>query len=293
MSIDMRAVIKSAERSMEFYNSLFPKEGRERMAKMANDAAKAVEPYTRMMQDPSFQRHLKEINRVAIQVSEILEKQHALTLPAIRAMEELYGVVNEASTDIAPKYAIAEEKREAVITRPIFSVTKLQIRSGIPSVKEILPLQLPTGTTWDDIQARFVDPHNLFIEIPQHKAKLTVDYKEMGMWDKRSGRPNAQWIVLRELARYDGEISWTTPIANDSVKKQKQLLSAALKRYFGIKDDPFGIYRDEKAYRLKMRLIPDADIISEKNLHHDRIGVGGYLDETMTSVYDPYENDDK
>lgn len=286
----MRAIIESAERSVKFYNSFFPKEELERMAKMTNDAAKAAEPFVRMMQDPSFQRHLEQINRVASQVSKIVEKQHALTLPAIRAMEELYGVVNVASADIAPTYAIPEEKREAVITRPIFSQTKIQIRSGIPSVKEILPLKLPDDTTWDQVQARFVNPHTLFIEITRLEAKITADYKEMGMWDKRSGQPNAQWSVLRGLAQYGGEISWTTPIANDSIKKQKQLLSAALKRYFGIKDDPFGIYRDEKAYRLKMRLIPDADTSSKKIKHpDDPLGIQEHLNDMMTDVYDPYE----
>lgn len=287
----MRSIIESAERSVQFYNSHFPKEERERIAKMTNDAAKAAEPIMRMMQDPTFQQHLEQIDRVARKVSEIVEKQHALTLPAIRAMEELYGVIDVASTDIAPTYAIPEEKREAVITRQIFSQTKIQIRGGIPSVKEILPLKLPDKTTWGDVQARFVDPHTLFIEIPRHEVKLTVDYKEMGMWDKRSGRPNAQWLVFRELAKYEGEISWSTPIADNDIKKQKQLLSAALKRYFGINDDPFGIYRKERAYRLKMRLIPDLDASPTRDgRSDDHLGIREYLNHTMTDVYDPYEN---
>lgn len=286
----MRSIFETAERSVQFYNSHFPKEELERMAKMAKEATRTAEPIVRMMQDPSFQRHLKQINHAARQVSEIVEKQHALTLPAIRALEHLYGVVDEASNDIAPNYAIVEEKREAVITRPIFSETKLQIRSGIPSVKEILPLKLPDKTTWDDVQARFVDPHTLFIEIPRHEVRHIANYNEMGMWDRRSGQPNAQWTVLRGLAKYGGEISWTTPIADNDIKKQKQLLSAALKRYFGITDDPFEIYRKERAYRLKMRLIPDADIMAKKNRPGDRLGVGDYLDDTMMDVYDPYEN---
>lgn len=286
----MRAMMESVERSVQTYNSLFPKEELERIAKMTQEAAKSIEPVMRMMQDPAFQRHLEEINLAASRVSDIIEKQHALTLPAIQAMEELYGVVDETSTDIAPAYAIPEEIREALVTRPIFSETKLQIRSGIPSVKEILPLKLPDSTTWEHIQVRFVDPRTVFIEIHKLGVKLTVDYNDMGMCDLRSHRPNAQWLIFHGLAQYGGEITWQTPIAGDGVKKQKQLLSTALKRYFGITDDPFGIYREEKAYRLKMALIPDAESPTKKRAPDDDRGVTEYLEDTMTSVYDKYEN---
>ena len=91
-------------------------------------------------------------------------------------MEELYGAINTASVAIAPSYAVPDTKREEVITRPIFAATKLQIRRNIPAIKEILPLALPADTTWESVQARFIDAQTLFIEIPKHKIKIVVDY---------------------------------------------------------------------------------------------------------------------
>jgi|CXWL01.1.fsa_nt_gi hypothetical protein len=289
MGIDLQAVLESARRSVETYNSLLPsKEKREFLAKTATDAVKALEPTLRMMRDPVFQRQLQEITRAAGQVSDIVQKSHSLTLPAIRAMEELYRTVDTASVAIAPLYEVPETKREEVIVRPIFAETKLQIRRGIPAIKEIWPLKLPADTTWESVQMRFVDPHNLFIEILKHKVKITVDYHDMGMWDGRTNLPDTKWLMLRGLAKYGGEISWETPIASDKLKKHKQLLAEALKLYFNIDGDPFMLYQKEKAYRLKMILFPDEPITPQNN---DGLGIEEYLDAMTPEVFDPYENE--
>lgn len=287
MSINIQALIESAERTARIYNNILPPAELKRMAQMATEAARAAEPVLRMMRDPHFRRQMEEIRRMAERIRPMLEQSHALTLPAIRAMNELYGVVDETAEAIAPTYDIPEEKREAVVTRPLFSATKTQIRKGIPSVKEILPLALPLETKWEDVQMRFVDPHNLFIEIPRYKdAKITASYHDMGMWDGRSKQPNAQWTVLRGLAQYSGMIDWETPIASPKIKKQKQLLAEALKQYFNIDGDPFMVYQKEKAYRLKLTLIPDADAVKREQSETE-----SYFDEIAPSIYDPYENE--
>jgi hypothetical protein len=103
----------------------------------------------------------------------------------------------------------------------------------------------------------------------------------MGMEDMRSHLPNAQWKVLQALARYNDGISWKTPVASPSIKKNKQLLAEALKRFFNIEDDPFFLYKRAKSYRLKMRLIPD-EVPQEK----DCFGVREYFDDKAPQVYD-------
>jgi hypothetical protein len=60
----------------------------------------------------------------------------------------------------------------------------------------------------------------------------------------------------------NGELSWTnnqglTKKQIDNAKKQKQLLSEALKISFQINDNPFENYRKVKAYKIKMKLIPE------------------------------------
>lgn len=284
MSINLQALIEIAERSAQIHNSLIPKDQLEHMARITHDVQKTLGPImTHIVQSEAFQLQLKEFNRASKRLSTILEDSHVLNLPAIQAMNDLYGTADKVSESIAPTQDVPETKRAELITRQIYSEAKIKIRSGIPSIKEILPLSLPANTAWENVQARFVDPHTLFIEIPKHKIKITVDYKDMGMWDMRSGLPNAQWAILRGLAQYGGEITWKTPIANFSVKKQKQLLSNALKRYFNIDGDPFMVYRDEKAYRLKMVLFPDSDSpLSKDEFDDDPMGTKEYLADMMS-----------
>lgn len=284
MSINLQALIEASERSAQLYNSLLPKGQIELMSRMSRDAQKTLEPMNRLIQSDAFQSQFKEFNRASERLAAILEHSHALTLPAIQAMNDLYGVADEVSISIAPTQDVPEIKREELVTRAIYSEAKIQIRKKIPAIKEILPLSLPADTAWENVQARFVDPHTLFIEIPKHKVKITVDYKDMGMWDMRTGLPNAQWAVLRGLAQYE-EITWKTPIADFSVKKQKQLLSSALSRYFNITDDPFMVYRDEKAYRLKMVLFPDSDSpLAKDEFDDDPMGTKEYLDDMMSGI---------
>lgn len=284
MSINLQALIEIAERSVQLHNSLIPKAQLEHMSRMAHEVQKTMGPINSLIQSDAFQLQFKEFNRASERLATILEHSHALTLPAIQAMNDLYGTADKVSVSIAPAQNVPEEKREELITRAIYSEAKIQIRKKIPAIKEILPLSLPADTAWENVQARFVDPHTLFIEIPKHKVKITVDYKDMGMWDMRTGLPNAQWAVLRGLAQY-GEITWKTPIADFSVKKQKQLLSSALSRYFNITDDPFMVYRDEKAYRLKMVLFPDSDSpLAKDEFDDDPMGTKEYLDDMMSGI---------
>jgi len=281
MRINLQDIIASTERSVQMYNSLLPKAELERISQMTETVSKNFEPVVLMMQNPAFQRQMQEINRIAENIRKSVEQSHTLTLPIIREMEELYGTIDKVSEEIAPVYSIPESKREEVITRSIYSETKLEIRKGITSVREIIPLDLPKDVHWENVQMRFVDPHTVFIEIPKCEVKITADYKDMGMEDMRSHLPNAQWKVLQALARYNNGISWKTPVASPTLKKNKQLLAEALKRYFNLDGDPFFLYKKEKAYRLKMRLIPD-----EFPQKKDQFGVQEYFDEQAPQVYD-------
>ena len=277
MKINLQAINEAAERMRRIHDSL-PHDQLARMAEMAEKAQRSFEPMLKVVNDPAFLKQMNEVEKTAEKIRRIVEQNHALTLPSIQLLQDMYVVIDR---EVETTTTVTTEKREETITRPFFNTTKTQIRKGITSVKEILPLKLPDDTSWEDIQMRFVDPHNVFIEIPKHDVRLTVSYNEMGLWDGRTKLPNAQWTVLRNLATYNGEISWDTPVASDGVKKQKQLLSKALKRYFNIESDPFGMYQKEKAYRLKMTLIPDPDIT-----HDDRDSeISEYLDEMAPSVF--------
>jgi len=112
------------------------------------------------------------------------------------------------------------------------------------------------GLRWQEIQIRFLDGDN--VRITAKETTATVGYKEMGFEDSRNHNPNTQWALLKILAQNECEISWEDASARDNIKKQKQLLSEKLQAYFGIEEDPFHPYKERKAYRIKITLLPES-----------------------------------
>jgi len=116
-------------------------------------------------------------------------------------------------------------------------------------------LKPPANTHWEDITIKFIDGHNVDIKFKDKKRRS--DYKEMGFEDKKRRLPNQQWDFLKLLAKSEGTLTWENSEANDSLKKKKQLLSQTLKVCFDIHEDPFLPYKQEKAYKIKITLIPE------------------------------------
>lgn len=137
---------------------------------------------------------------------------------------------------------------------------------------------VPSGTKWQDITIKFIDEHNVNIKI-RKKIIKKCDYKEMGFEDKRKRLPNKQWYFLQYLAKNNGICSWDSSSAKpnkddvrvkelfggngynykkspDKKKHIKSKLAKQLKTFFDISEDPFYDYWKEKAYRIKINLIP-------------------------------------
>jgi hypothetical protein len=158
--------------------------------------------------------------------------------------------------------------------------------TSLPSSKKITPTPLPSGVHWDEITIKFNDGHNVTIKYEDKTFRR--DYKDMGFEDSRARKPNKQWEFLYLLAENNGEISWgkssfgkradirkieqdfgykfdETTSQNkgfsiikipDKTKKTKQLLSQTLKAVFPIEGDPFFPYKEVKAYKIRLKLIP-------------------------------------
>jgi hypothetical protein len=69
-------------------------------------------------------------------------------------------------------------------------------------------------------------------------------YAEMGMEDKRTKAPDAQWQLLRHFAEEAGLFTWSSKGANDRNKKRKERLARSLKAFFDLPGEPFR-YRKE------------------------------------------------
>ncbi|MCG2821206.1 MAG: hypothetical protein L6371_04905, partial [Candidatus Atribacteria bacterium] len=132
--------------------------------------------------------------------------------------------------------------------------------------KRITPLKLPSDTKWEHITIQFLDYDKVRIQAP-NKFNKVVNFRKMGFENQKNGKPNTQWGLFYDLARYRGDLSWTIatyrkkvdshPLSTPKIRKQIQRLSNSLKEYFNINDAPFYDYIKLGAYKTKFSLLPD------------------------------------
>ncbi|KKQ95563.1 MAG: hypothetical protein UV74_C0001G0065 [Candidatus Woesebacteria bacterium GW2011_GWB1_43_14] len=151
-------------------------------------------------------------------------------------------------------------------------------------------LKLPPEVKWEDITIRFLNGDEVLIKCGN--LSRHTNYEDMGFLDKRTksaktpNKPNKQWSFLKGLSETKGEISWRSSTATPQGKKQKQLLSERLKKYFGIDNDPFYSYKNEKAYKIRLTLIPEQkDNESDKGSDSD---LEEFYKEQTPEVYDKH-----
>ena len=90
---------------------------------------------------------------------------------------------------------------------------------------------------------QFIDGHTLRASV--RKESHVYTFSQMGMVDGRSGNPDRQWELLRTLADEAGSLDWGSKGADPKRKKQKELLSKALRAFFGIDAEPFKYKKGE------------------------------------------------
>ena len=163
------------------------------------------------------------------------------------------------------------------------------LRTKVPEKSEPkFPYKIPAGTHWNNVIIKFLDNEN--VEIHVKRLKHITNYKEMGMIGKgKVPEPSEQWLFMKVLAQYQGEITIRDPEAKDKYKKQKQALTETLRNYFSIDYDPFYPYHScpEKAgnsYKIKLLLIPPFDKDTRPNIieeETDPLGIQEYLNEAL------------
>lgn len=257
----LEQIQKEAERQSRLVQQVIPPETIRMLNQVAKDVTKATAPIRAVVQSPGFQQHLKSMQELSLKLSQIYAR------PTITVTDfETFNTLDEVATEVAVEVT---EKPEDVplAARQIVSATKIEAKKG----RLITPLSLPSSIYWEDIRVTFVDSQTVLIEFPTISQKITVGYMDMGMWDGRNMKPNAQWMIWRTLAKTGGRIEWGGRYVSPQVKKQKQLLSAALSNYFNIEGDPFQVYRQVRSYEIKMTLIDTFSIppINEDKEEYD------------------------
>lgn len=198
----------------------------------------------------------KQLNDVILYLSELQEKTKEVEKNG-EIKEPLHIVIDEVKKDIG----IRGFEEKVVLQKP--KNKRIRLRNFPPDLR------------WEEISIQFLNEHEIIIRARNETLQTT--YEAMGFQDEKRKLPNKQWQFLRLLALKNGEISWESnqnlPLKQiNSIKKQKQLLTEALKAYFQISDDePFHDYKTEKAYRIKLTLTPEPELkdIDEREVYDE------------------------
>jgi hypothetical protein len=121
--------------------------------------------------------------------------------------------------------------------------------------KRIQLRKFPADTKWEDITIQFLNGQEVIIKVRDLTFQTT--YEGLGFQNERRKLPNKQWEFLKDLSEIGGTLTWQNLRATVKGKKRKQLLADTLKAYFQIDEDPFYPYKKEKAYKIKIKLIPE------------------------------------
>lgn len=96
----------------------------------------------------------------------------------------------------------------------------------------------PAAARWDQIEILFLSDERVQIN---HGTKTeTWNYAELGFVDRRNGKANRAWLVLRALAEASGVIrdAVKTDSAWSRLEKRIQEIREVLRKHFGIDADP-------------------------------------------------------
>jgi|GEM_PF-3079808 hypothetical protein len=206
-----------------------------------------------------------------------LEKENLVRITELRSNPmydqggNFLGKWTNTDNPVAHIYALKtnSNKQEPMLMK-IVGMPELQIKGfeervilQKPKNKRVQLMKFPPDLKWGEITIKFLNQQEVIIKFRDETLQAT--YETMGFQDEKRKLPNKQWDFLCLLAIKNGELSWDNnqelPIKQiNSIKKQKQLLADALKAYFQINsDEPFHDYKKEKAYRIKLNLIPEPE----------------------------------
>ena len=138
-----------------------------------------------------------------------------------------------------------------------YLMMKLSLVPSTPSVHE-----------WEDLVIEVLDNETLSIGLP-NSPKRKVKCQELGMDDKRTGKPNSQWDLLLRYAEGNGSIVWSNASEKKRHEKTKERMGKALQEYFNMQASPFWDKQrlTSKANRSSESLV---SIMRFKTSHHDK-----------------------
>lgn len=167
-------------------------------------------------------------------------------VPSANGAAALVGNAHQARSVhvLACDECLAWDGRRLVCARPAEEILAPFRTLALPEQAQP-PVTFPTpaGVKWPEVRMQFIDGHTLRASVRGESHVYT--FSQMGMVDSRSGNPDKQWELLHTLADEAGSLTWDSRGADPKRKKQKELLSKTLRRFFGIDAEPFKYKKGE------------------------------------------------
>jgi hypothetical protein len=138
---------------------------------------------------------------------------------------------------------------------PIWYDTTIFARPSIKGAANLSgALAVPEGINWGDVSIIFISDES--VEIRAREPLGVKNFIELGFKDKRSNKPNLQWVLLKAIAQVDGKLSWkNTEELPVSWKPHIKMLRKRLRRLFRIEEDPLFPYKRGEGYRTKFKIM--------------------------------------
>jgi hypothetical protein len=115
------------------------------------------------------------------------------------------------------------------------------------------------ATSWREIEIAFLSDERVQISCGGRERK-TYNYSELGFEDRRNGKPNSAWVMLREMANLNGNIP-RPPAGRGRAMIQKRIeeIRERLRNHFGITVDPISFNGSNYQVSFKLGCRPSSE----------------------------------
>jgi hypothetical protein len=120
-------------------------------------------------------------------------------------------------------------------------------------------VSVPDGTSWSEVTIYLVDGETIAVQVGGQRLQRYRHY-QLGMSDRRSGKPCKKWRILEQLCENYGSFPWAgAPSEFGAFKERVSGLRRTLQRAFGIAANPIPTCSRRHGLRAAFRAFPDLD----------------------------------
>jgi len=208
-----------------------------------------------ILQDPYREERLRKIAESSI---DYIERKRSLTPQ--QQEKALGNAVEGLRIELMEKALKWHEWRDQLLVR---IETRFEARyrhwlaDALDQVGKLTPKppqgSLAIAANWEDVEISFLSDER--VQILSGGQHQTFNYGELGFADRRNGKPNQAWVLLRHLAESDGTVRDATWARGDwsKVEKRIQEIRKHLRAHFRIDSDPLP-FVEGTGYRARMKI---------------------------------------